>query len=606
MKTRVRRNGFKFIFLPCLFLAAYGCVQDVYDGMSSAGYYSLYPFDPEGGRLTLPSASGYTPWYYEEPLSLIFTSVQAKATNPFTKESSIVASNYAYPAPISTDFGFEGMDPVWMLPFSIAPLNVQTPYASWGTHHCQTGFMSEFTGMITQLEFVYQDGFPAAYGVRADFADCRERNPTYTQFLNHCMTPELIVCSDNYERYIEPNAHIRRIGCPRPRDIRTFAVDSLDPDTEQWPLEIMSPDRDSTSTDVMVNEGFAMIDWRGDDLSYIDVFDQRLDETDHGGMDFHTHGAPNSCFVRSGSYSYAYHVQDPYNCDLEYSDLEQDEERYAGNRIKTDYIASIGIGDRWSGSKSIRYYDVGNCSITLTWRALLNEVVDAIESNLFIVLESQPDVEWITLSPSRVSLTPILRKFLGNPGETKGDLMHITAHITTSVPMVTVTSKLELGIAFTVVPDEGLVLKVEHFDLNTTNDYPLADFLDFLGFDGVNVEERIQAAREMIGSILEDEMAASASQINDVLLPKRVHAKPEGVELILVDDPEEDPSLYALLSLLGFCERPSDLSSREADCYQAIYFPPQESDPPVYMDTKDPWERISGSGDDIVGSGVIY
>jgi hypothetical protein len=91
--------------------------------------------------------------------------------------------------------------------------------------------------------------------------------------------------------------------------------------------------------------------------------------------------------------------------------------------------------------------------MTLTWRALLNEVVDSIENNLFAIMLTRDDINWITTSPSRVSLTPILRKYLGNPDEINGDLMHITAHITTDVSLITVTSKLTLNIAFTASLD---------------------------------------------------------------------------------------------------------------------------------------------------------
>jgi hypothetical protein len=158
-------------------------------------------------------------------------------------------------------------------------------------------------------------------------------------------------------------------------------------------------------------------------------------------------------------------------------------------------------------------------------------------------------------------------------------------------------------------PIEGFRLKVEHFDLKTTNDYPLADLLAAMGFDDADVEKQLESARQMIGELLETDLDAATHEINSMAMPKRVHAKPEGVELILVEDPEEDPALYLMASALGLCERPSALSRREVGCYQALYFPPRDSDPDVYMDTKDLLERIRGTGDDpddLFGSGVIW
>ncbi len=196
---------------------------------------------------------------------------------------------------------------------------------------------------------------------------CVGQSGKLADFQRDCTEPVAILCTEDYL----PNGS-RRSLCPG----RAVVARRTNGDERLHRLQ------ETTDTISLVNPAVE-IDYRGDNVSFIDVFDQHFNDagTSAGGVNV---------------------VRFAYNADRTNHVMR----RRLDPAVAADGASSI-IPPGWLGARTIRQYDIGECSASVNWRGALDDIIAAVESRFRSIMVGRRRVE---LRPqSRAALRPVLR-----------------------------------------------------------------------------------------------------------------------------------------------------------------------------------------------------
>lgn len=396
-------------------------------------------------------------------------------------------------------------------------------------------------GAAVRLRARDAGGPRALLALQEDGLGCVGRAANLAQVGERCSGLEQgasVICSHDY---LHPGS--RRGPCPR----RT--VDVLDGGGNVLQRHVLA---DTTQTVESPSRPHS-IRWRGDAASFVDIFDasfaSRRDAARIG-----TAGLTSGSFVR-----------------LHYSRANTDT---AFDRHDIEALARALVGATpWSGAVTIRHYDIGECSYLTPWRRILDSVDAALRANI-AGLSARP----LRVQPlSRAVLTPVLRTGASDALRFTQSYSVYDREFGVQIARFTLRLTASLAAAADQTLDARPIAVAAEVE-------PLVvgRFAEVFGSPSPeDTARRVEAAvRERLpGNVRQIVLEMSLGQRT----VKRVHARPEGLELVLaesIDDP-----LYPLLSGAGMCSRPSPSGSApQAGYFDSVFDPPLPGDPPVFGD----------------------
>jgi len=369
------------------------------------------------------------------------------------------------------------------------------------------------------------------YSLQEDWLDCAGRRVSerWTDIVRECSalnTPEATICTDDFV----PSGR-RRGPCPR-RTLDVLGADGRI--ARRHPL----PDQTTTVVDPPFPTRIA---WRGDAMSFIDVFDVNLASREDVAW-LGTHGMPYGNFIR-----------------LRYPNPTESREFRSFN---VDSLASgLLPGAGWRGAVSFRQYDPGECSGFLTWREILDLLTAKLEDSLTNAFTNASGGHITARIASGISLTPILRSGAAGDAVRLGLAVHLTADgLEAGRAVIGVT------IGFTATSG-ALTGTAEQVNVSLT-DVALTVIARLFGApDRATSELRIAAAiRTAVPSLV----TSSLPPIFRGITFYRVYGRPDGIEAVVAES-QDDPQ-FARAQGRGLCERANpDTSSPVAGHFDGLF-----------------------------------
>lgn len=402
-------------------------------------------------------------------------------------------------------------------------------------------FGEQWSAWETQVQLSSEHWLPGDAGFRAvlqataggspatffgeGLADCAPRfiESSLAEMLDGCGFPgqPVTVCTADY---VHPGA--RRGPCPsRLLDINPASAD----------LRRMYP-ADRTET-FALNDSPGTFSLRGDSASFVDIFDSPV-----GGL------APGaySAGVSRGSFVRLFYSQQKSSRELQEFDW---------GAIRSGVPSGLSLGL----PQTLRFYDRGECSA----RVSLEQLLPSVESVLLGALE--PLMTAGSGQVERATLVPVLR--------TGSDAIAARLRLAIVVPspspvagMHRVTVSVQAGLSAVA---EDLEFEREHFSVAVPAGVDAADLFEGLGLGGP-----IEAEAAFEDAFWSQGAAALQEALGDLpvsALPlQRVFLTPEGLELVLVDDPE-NPTREALLATEPqLCAREPSAAGVEYGSFEAL------------------------------------
>lgn len=486
-------------------------------------------------RSTVVAFSGYG----DVPSTTVTLEARTNALASYTA----VATATTGPTRTAQAFGAD------LFPWSIS---VAIPDVLWEPG--ATGFRTQIRARSATREF---------FALETDWLDCYDLYSDNAEtFVRECTnggSSTINLCTSNYLPFSS-----RRSTCP---GRRLSAVRPTSPArTDRWPLP------DATTT-VVPPVTPSSLRWRGDALSFVDVFDTTAIDA-VGGANVLRVGYPSA--------------------------------RTATTELSVDppaLFASTGVplaSFPWRTTGAIRQYDRGECSFFLNWRAALNALLTPATPGGLAPLPAAvsaimvPGVGTVRADfLSRTSLRPVLR----TNGE---DAIQFTQLFSLTSSVFGNIGRLDLTIRFRVVPTPGGLAGITTvLDPDPTGqriDYqPNAIALIGTVFgapDEATVEARI---RTSINTLLPGAVAAAVPAAARFLVFRRVFERPDGIEFVLVDNSNE--FIYPTVRDVGLCQcdpasptpvcrAPGGTTAPVTGLLFSLWDPVLASDPPAFGDPR--------------------
>jgi hypothetical protein len=285
----------------------------------------------------------------------------------------------------------------------------------------------------------------------------------------------------------------------------------------------------------------ASIRWRGDAISFIDVFD-----------------TPNMDSLLSTNVVRVFYPN---------SRSSTAEAPFAPTAI----FASMPLppwpgAPGWRGARAIRQYDRGECSFFMPWRTALNALVNPPSVGQPAPLEAAlqnlmvPGVGTVNVvATSTLNLRPILRvngqdalKFSGN--------FNI---YTTSFGFV---GTLNLQIQLRIIPQPGPPMTaglsaIVETDSTVVDYMPNAISSIGAAFGLSQTEAQVEAGiRAQLNAAIPNAVRAAIPTAAQVVAFDRIFERPDGLELVMAEDTTD--LQFSLISAAGFCGRPTGGSAQ--------------------------------------------
>jgi hypothetical protein len=343
-----------------------------------------------------------------------------------------------------------------------------------------------------------------------------------------------------------------------------------------WPL----PDSTTTIVPGVVPPS---VRWRGDALSFVDIFDTTAIDA-MGGANVLRVGYPNA---RAST-----------------TELTVD---------PTTLFATTGVpvaSFPWRSTGAIRQYDRGECSFFLDWRGALNALLTpampgglaplpAAVSAIMIPGVGTVRAEFL----SRTSLRPVLRA----NGEDATQFTQLFALFSSVYGSI---GRLDISVRFRVVPTPGggagLTTVLDPNQTGQRIDYQ-PNVVALIGPvfgapDEATVELRI---RNSIETLLPGAVAAAVPAVARFLVFRRIFERPDGIELVLAES-RDDLNFAAIngarpdlcgTGLMGSvacnvttpaaaCRAPAATTGARTGLLFSLFDPVLPSDPPVFGDPR--------------------
>jgi hypothetical protein len=282
------------------------------------------------------------------------------------------------------------------------------------------------------------------------------------------------------------------------------------------------------------------LEYRGDNASFIDVFDQAFSDagTSAGGVNvvrFAYNGARTSDAFRTVNPATA-----------------------AGT------YATVPPG--WRGARTVRQYDIGECSSHVNWRGALDDIVAAVESRFRSIMVGTRRVE---LRPqSRAALRPVLRA--------NGDDSVRFTEIFVLYADAGRLGRVELGLDIRIGTAGGRLTATVDPASTVEFEPSLLAHLS-AAFGGRTPDEIRDAIRDRIG----DEVPAAINGILPatarLVRMERVNIRVDGLDVVVAEDRLD--SDCAAASAAGICNRNRLPASDDAGILFTLFDPPFASDP---------------------------
>lgn len=457
-------------------------------------------------------ASRTTPILFEGYHTAEGRAIVVQAQHPATGIFSNIAST------ATTDLSWNVLDVDWYY-WSVSA-GVPTSFWTPGATGWRATLRAQAPGSST----------PGMTGVHEDYYACLGQSTTTGDFERDCMlSGPITICTAGYLPFGS-----RRGPCPR-RAVMEHRSDGT---------RVFHTLPDVTTT-FSLDGVPTSIEYRGDAVSFIDVFDRTT-----GSAGFPAGGA-NVIRIRY-----------PHT-------------RTSNSRVTYDpaaLAASLGVTSPqlpWAGARTIRQYDVGECSYYLGWREALNGFVRHMEC---VILKSTTDsVGTITLLPvSRTSLRPLLRasgpdavRFVQNFNILSSDLGDI--------------GNVLIDVNVRLMPNEptGLTAVVEP---GSVVEYDPQGFGAFGIAFGVSSQQEVEdEIRTRLTSVIPTAIESLIPPLAAAVEIHRIHMRPDGVEFVLAED-TQDP-LFNNLRNAGLCARPDPMPGGiESGLHFSFFDPPASTD----------------------------
>lgn len=385
------------------------------------------------------------------------------------------------------------------------------------------------------------------YGSNERFFPCLSQSTTLNEFAADCTEPgEITVCTSDFLPFSS-----RRGPCPR------RAV--LERRGNQTEVFHRLPDRTTTMT---VAGGLSSIGYRGDPVSFIDVFDEVA------GPDGFPLGGANVVRIR-------------YARSRTSSALDDFDPAALAGALGT------APGLPWRGARTIRQYDVGECGEFVSWRTLIRStdpttgretgIVPALE----LAVQTASRDSRLIPTATRTAIRPLLRPD-GRDGVSVSARFFVESRDHTLQWLRIGYVIVRANVVFGTTTRGAFVASLEPdsiFDLTVTNSG--AAWLLLGGRSEQSVEAEIrQGFVTSIGSAVAGLLPPSLALVG----VDRVHCRPDGLELVLAESTREND--FTLLSPTGRCNRPDPTGGGNQSGLLFTFFdPPLSSDPVPFGDT---------------------
>lgn len=386
------------------------------------------------------------------------------------------------------------------------------------------------------------DSVPSDYtlfGLKEDGLACWARySDSLLDFSARCTSlhpRRVTICTPDYV-----HDGIRRGPCPH----RSFTTRS----GESVPLP------DATTTFEMFPLSNT-VQYRGDSVSYVDVYDENLATGAHRAL-LASHGMPYGDFVRV--------VYPSPTTSMDYASFN------------LSSIASLSgtFVDEWTGGLYVRQVDIGYCGTLIRWRTLLDTVLPLFER----AIHETAVVSGVSATPlGRTSLTPVLRT--GDDGDAIKFFQQFTlkkAGVQIGHARLNFTGALHsegTGAQFALED-----VRVEIVDVSVPARIAEA-------FGGANIEEsRARMESRARTRILDGVRAFLVS--SGLIIARDIVAAPEGLRIVLATDPDDsNVSLMGASNRSRYCGDANPRPPQTSGHWDVLFDPPRASDPPVFGDS---------------------
>ncbi len=360
--------------------------------------------------------------------------------------------------------------------------------------------------------------------------DCIGRNAagSLVDVVNDCMglSNVISVCTNDYVA-----AGSRRGEC------RKRTIDLLS--GRQTVRRLFQPNTSATHVET---EAFNRIAWRGDGASFVDVYDESFAKRETSDA-ITSHGTTFANYVRV-------FYPNPKTSDA-----------FAEFNLNS-IIASMPTATSWKGAKTVRQYDRGECSATLTWEAIMDEIIDIFPTISAEANAAVPELDISVRPASSTILNPILRT---GSGDGVGFFQRFVADAS-GLGQVPLTVDVEIGLSSQA---GRIAFDVEEFVVDIQSVNGLVAFAELFGV--LNREELEESLSQRFRDRLEREvMAAVNRQVPPGVTIHRAFGKPEGFEFILAES--QDEPLYGLIRAAGYCGRPATSSVVQTGHFDTLFY----------------------------------
>lgn len=387
------------------------------------------------------------------------------------------------------------------------------------------------SGATAELQARLTRGDRTLVGLDEFFGECFERSGTVSTFARDCVGPSaIIICTSDHLPFGS-----RRSPCPRRAVVERVG--------DARTLFHALPD---TNHVVLLSGVAPALLYRGDGASFIDIFDEV--PTANG----YPVGGANVVRVR----------------------YDRSRTQDALMTVDPAVIArDLGTPTLWKGARSIRHYDIGECSAMMPWRSILDLAGPVLERRLAGLAEGE-----VTLRPlGRISLTPELRP-TGPDAVRLASVFDVRSRSAGLAGLPDIGNiRIKATVTLTVDAAGRLTSTVEpsaEIDLTTQGAGTVAEAFAQLVF-GVGRSELIEFMRAEIARSfdLTTLLPATARAVQF----DRVFLAPDGLFLVLAED-QRDPQ-FALVQAAGFCNRPDPQpGTLAAGLHFSLFDPPLRSD----------------------------
>lgn len=370
-------------------------------------------------------------------------------------------------------------------------------------------------------------------GVNERYLDCAAQSDTLDQFDVDCTeSSSVTICTTNYLPFGS-----RRSPCPR----RGLIEHRADGDEVFHTL----PD---TTTTIVLSGVPTSLQYRGDAVSFIDVFDRPATSDGIGGV-----GGANVVRIR-----------------------------YPNSRSSTSLpsfnpaalATSLGGLDPsfpWNGARVVRQYDLGQCSFSMPWRTVLDLLQPAVESSVDSIATSAAGT--VTLVPlGRSELRAILRA-------DGVDAVRYAANFNVVSSGLGDVGNLYLGFNVRLSATAGnLVATLETTGTNVDFDSQgLGRLSDAFG---LTTEEEVEAdIRGMLASLVRGAISSVLPSQIALVDIDRVHLRADAIDLVLAET-TQDPQFGTINSASGnLCQRTDPMpGGNQGGLHFSLFDPPLPTD----------------------------